>query len=161
MAKPQNRDKLNKFTLNIPPHELVRWVRNEIRAENIHLNFYESAWKEYSFEEDYDPKSFEVEAQENLTLVSVEAILDIEPLVEQNYWILQLKVTDQIGLRPNHDDQPFESGSLTLDDFEKEFLTPDRVNAEITLFTETMEAKEHFDDWFDILKSEHNPATTH
>lgn len=161
MARSQYSDKLNKFTLDVAPQELVRWVRREIRADHIHVNFYENAWKEYSFEEDYDPKINQDDLKENRNLVSVEAILDIEPLVEQNYWILQLKVTNQIGLRPAHDDRDYESGTMTLDAFEKEFLVPDRVNAVITLFTETQEAKDHFDEWFTILKGQHNSTRAH
>lgn len=158
MAKTRNTDALDKFALNIPPHELVRWVREEIKQEHRHLNFYEKAWKEYSFEEDFDYSAFGVSKGENLHLVSVEAILDIEPLVEQNYWVLQLKVTQQIGLRKSSEEFPYKSGSLTLDAFEEEFLDPAKGTTEVVLFAETTEAKAHFDDWFTILRSGHKRA---
>ncbi|GEM_PF-5622330 len=161
MVKTQNDEILHKVTLNVPPRELVRWVREEIEERHIHLNFYESAWKEYSFEEDYDYRAFGVSKEENLQLVSVEAILDIEPLVEQNYWILQLKVTDRIGLRRREEQFPYISKNLSIDDFTEEFLRRRRGKAEIILFTETLEAKRHFDDWFMILKSEHRRTATH
>ncbi len=161
MAKYQNTDVLDKFTLNIPPHELVRWVREEIQEKHIHLNFYASAWKEYSFEEDFDCSAFGVSRGEHLHLVSVEAILDIEPLVERNYWILQLKVTHRIGLRHSDEEFPYKSGSLTIDNFESEFLDPEKGITEVVLLAETTEAKAHFDDWFTILKSEHPRAAMH
>lgn len=161
MVGYQDADMLEKTTLNIAPHELVRWVRGEILEKHIHLNFYTSVRKEYSFEEDFDHRAFGVSKGENLHLVSVEAILDIEPLIEQNYWFLQLIVTKLIGLRRSSEEFPYKSGSLTIDDFEDEFLRPGGGNAEIVLFSETKEAKKHFDDWFYILKSEHTKTITH
>lgn len=161
MVGSQNIEMLDKITLNIAPHELVRWIREEILENHIHLNFYKSAKKEYSFEEDFDHRAFGVSKGENLHLVSVEAILDIEPLIEQNYWFLQLIVTKLIGLRLSSEEFPYKSGSLTIDDFEDEFLKPGGGNSEIVLFTETKAAKKHFDEWFYILKSEHTRTTTH
>lgn len=161
MAGLRNADMLDKISLNIPPHDLVGWLREEILEKHIHLNFYKSAWKEYSFEEDFDYLAFGVSKTENLHLVSVKAILDVEPLIEQNYWFLQVVVTKVIGLRHSDEEFPYKSGSLTLDDFENQFLKPGGGTTEIVLFTETSRARNHFDDWFFILKSEHNRASTH
>jgi len=161
MAKSPYNEIPHKMTLNVPPRELVRWVKEEIEEEHIHLNFYESAWKEYYFEKDYDYDAFGVSKKENLHLVTVEAILDIEPQVEQNYWILQLKVHDQIGLRRSEEEFPYISRPLSIDDFVEEFLKRNQAQMEIILFTETDEAKKHFDEWFSILKAEHRRVTTH
>ena len=161
MAGLKNADILDKITLNIPPHDLVGWLREEILEKHIHLNFYKNAWKEYSFEEDFNYQAFGVSKGENLHLVSVTATLDVEPLIEQNYWFLQLTVTKVIGPRRSDEEFPYMSGALTLDDFEGQFLKPGGGAAEIVLFTETSTARNHFDDWFFILKSEHTRASTH
>lgn len=146
---------LRRVDLSIPPTELVRWLREELQENHQHLELYKSAWKQYSFEEDFDHSLYDIQTNEHVDLVSVEAVLDIEPLVEQGYWILLVKVTDEIGPLTNKEELNCVSTSLSLDRFEQEFLHQEHQSTEVFVMVETDEAKKQFDAWVRGMTARH------
>ena len=88
--------------------------------------------------------------------MSVVAGVDVEPRVERNYWILQVRNRDVLGLRrTSEEDAYLDETGMNLDAFEAQFISPSKGEITVRLLTETREAKEHFDDWFARFKAKH------
>lgn len=146
---------MKEFTLDISGWEVVRWVKEEMGETGGNPDFYQEAGVEYAIEEEFDRKAYGIHDGEDYDLVSLKAVLDIEPRVEQNYWILQVQVADDLGPRPRFEEEPFVSRSLTVEEFESGFLPLSEATVTVKVWTDTQGAQEHFDDWFARMKSKH------
>jgi len=146
---------MQEYVLDISGREVVRWVKEEKSEEGGHLDFYETAEVEYSLEEEFDREAYGIHDGEDYDLVSFKAVLDIEPRVERNYWILQVQVTEFLGPRHRIEEEPLASRELTVEEFESEFLPLAEAAVTVKVWTETPNAKEHFNDWFARMKSKH------
>ena len=146
---------MQEFKLDISGWEIVRWVKEEKSETGGYLDFYEEAEVEYSMEEEIDRKAYGIHDGEDYDLVSFEAVLVIEPRVERNYWILQVQVAEILGPRQRIEEEPLVSRELTVEQFESEFLPLGEATVTVKVWTETPNAKEHFDDWFARMKSKH------
>ena len=153
---------MQEFTLDISGWEIVRWVKEEKSEAGGYLDFYEEAEVEYLMEEEFDRMGYGVRDGEDYDLISFKAVLDIEPRVEQNYWILQVQVKEALGPRPKSEEDLFATRELTVEEFESEFLPLGEATVTVKVWTETPNAKEHFDDWFARMKTKHQkgPAAT-
>lgn len=151
---------MQEFTLDISGQEIVRWVKEEKRDAGGYLDFYEEAEVEYMIEEDFDRKAYGIRDGEDYDLISFKAVLDIEPRVEQNYWILQVQVTEVLGPRRKFEEEPLETRPLTVEEFESAFLPLGKATVIVKVWTETPNAKEHFDDWFARMKSKHRKGSS-
>ncbi len=124
-------------------------------------DFYVNAWKQYRLQEEFDPSAYEITHPEQYDLVSVVAGIDIEPRVERNYWVLQVRIRDTIGLRRILDEHPYRSESgMKLDTFKKQFLSPPSGDIGVRVLAETRAAKDHFDAWLARFKAKHMPGET-
>lgn len=153
---------MQEFTLDISGWEIVRWIKEEKSEAGGYRDFYAEAEVEYLMEEEFDRKAYGVRDAEDYDLISFKAVLDIEPRVEQNYWILQVQVKEALGPRPKFEEDMFATRELTVEEFESEFLPLGEATVTVKVWTETPNAKEHFDDWFARMKSKHRkgPAAT-
>lgn len=157
-----------RYTVDIPATDVVRWVREEMRTPQRAFGFYERAWKAYCHNSEFDRKFYGIgtEAEEPPvmgdvpTLVSVEAGLDIEPHLEQHCWILEVRVDYEVGIRPYSEESRFRSDSLSLDEFEDQFIKPGRGEIEVKVEADTQLAREHFEDWVLLMKEIHPETGT-
>jgi hypothetical protein len=143
------------YVLHIPPKEVVRVVRAETNAAGGQPELYENAWQDYVIEEDYDRRAYGLEDGEQYDLVSVDAVLKIEPRLEQNYWVLTVEAKKQIGPRVIEDENGLIGAELTLEEFEANFLSPGDCEVVVRLQTQTPEAKKHFDSWWAGIGERH------
>lgn len=144
------------YVLHIPPKEVVRVVRAETDATGGQPELYENAWQDYVIEEDYDRRAYGLEDGEQYDLVSVDAVLKIEPRLEQNYWVLSVEAQKQIGPRVIEDEAGLIGAELTLEEFEANFLTPGDSDVVVRLNAQTPEAKKHFDSWWAGIRERHS-----
>lgn len=142
------------YLLPIRPQEVVRLLQAEIAATHRQPELYYSTWEDYLIEEDFNRKSFGITDGEDYSLVSVDAVLNIEPRLEQNYWVLKVVVHRDVGPRKIDDTAGLIGATLTLEQFTA--LLADRDNvASVRLDVSTSFAREHFNAWLDELAARH------
>ena len=73
------------LSLRRSPKEIIRLLKAEIKAAGGQPNFYASAHHDYMIEEDFDRAAYGLENDNRANLVTHEAVLYVEPHVEQNY----------------------------------------------------------------------------
>lgn len=146
---------MEQVTLDLSPLDIVGWLRDDRRREGGIVDYFAHAWCEYDLEEEFDYEPYGLTNGEDYDLVSVEAILDVEPHVERNYWILQVRKTILIGPRLRREEDRYFSGGIDLEQFETEFLRARRGTTDVILWTETPEARRHFDDWLAGMRADH------
>lgn len=151
---------MQEFALDISGWEIVRWIKEEKSQAAGHLDFFVAAEVDYTVEEEFDRKAYGIEDGEEYDLVSFKAVLDVEPRVERNYWVLQVQVAESLGPRKKFEEEPFAFRELTVDAFERDFLSLGEATVTVKVWTETPNAREHFDDWFAQMKSKHGIAST-
>ena len=149
---------MEEFILDISGWEIVRWIREERSEAGGYLDFYEEAGVEYTIEEDFDRRAYGIHDGKNYDLVTFRAVLDIEPRVERDYWMLQVAVAEVLGPRLRSEEPPLKTRELTVDEFADEFLALGEATVTVYVDTETPEAKAHFDAWFAAMKSKHRTA---
>ncbi len=146
---------MTTYFLSIRAEEVVRVVKAEFEAAEGQPELYADAWEDYVIEEDYDRAAYGLQDGSELNLVSVEAELDIEPRVEQDYWVLSVLVRKNLGPQVIEDENALVGANLSLGEFENGFLAPDMGPATIRLDTQTPRAKRHFDQWWAELCARH------
>jgi len=146
---------MTTYILYIPPEDVVRVVRAEIDATGGQPEFYENAWQDYVIEEDYDRRAYGLQDGGQYDLVSVDAVLNVEPRLEQNYWVLSVVAHKEVGPRVIEDEDALIGAELSLDEFEAEFLSPGGIDIVVRLNAQTREAKQHFDSWWADLSERH------
>jgi hypothetical protein len=143
------------YSLSVSPKEVIRLVRVEKETAKGQPEFYESAWLDYVIEEDFDRTKYHLPDGERYDLVSVEAILDIEPRLEQNYWILSVVARKELGPRVVEDENALVGADIALDEFEKNYVVSGDYTLGVYLDVQTPQAKEHFDHWWGDLEEQH------
>jgi hypothetical protein len=143
------------YRLRIPPAEIIRLVRAETRTAEGQPELYVAAWQDYVIEEDFDRPSYGVDDDARYDLVMMEAALNIEPRLEQNYWVLSVTVHRELGPQIIEDENALLGAPLTLDEFESRFLEPGDGGITVRLAARTREAKRHFDNWWAELNQRH------
>jgi hypothetical protein len=147
-------DTMRLYSVPQSAEDIVRWLKEE--SESGSLEFYVNAWKQYRLEEEFDRSKYAVEHPEDFDLVSVVAGVDVEPRVERNYWVLQVRIRDVIGLRrTSEEDAYLDEAAMNLDAFAAQFIGPSKGEISVRLLAETREAKGHFDDWFASFMAKH------
>lgn len=146
---------MTTYFLHIPPSEVVRLVKAEQQAAEGQPELYADAWEDYVIEEDYDRAAYGLHDGSQYDLVSVEAELDIEPRVEQDYWVLSVVAHRDIGPQIIEEENALVGADLTLDEFAARFLAPDYGTAIVRLEAQTPRAKRHFDHWWAEMSARH------
>jgi len=143
------------YLLHIPPDEVIRVVRAEIEAAGGQPQLYEDAWQDYVIEESYDRRARGLGDGGQYDLVSVDAVLNVEPRLEQNYWVLSVSAHKEVGPRIIDDESGLIGAELSLDEFEANFLGKSDIEVSVRLDARTPEAKKHFDQWWADLCQRH------
>jgi hypothetical protein len=146
---------MEQYSTNLEATEIVNWIKREKRQSGGHLDFYEAANVEYMMKYDFDHHEYNIEQGADYMLVSFMATLDIEPRVEQNYWILQVHVAGYLGPYRRAEEPSFAERELSLEDFEGEFLSKTDAKVTVKVWAQTAHAKTHFDEWVSRMKARH------
>ncbi len=135
--------------IDIPADQLYDWIRRE--SEGHFANFHVNAHKEYVVA-GADPVG------EGAMLER--GALDVEPLVEQNYWVLRFEATRRVEPQAGGA-APSPVPDITADEFAAEFLAPDAgAQTKVMVMVQTDEAKRAFDDWLAGLRRKHGAPVT-
>ncbi|MDE2583566.1 MAG: hypothetical protein KGL52_18170 [Rhodospirillales bacterium] len=148
------------YRLRISPAEIIRLIRAEAAASGGQPEFYVSAYHDYVIEEDYDRAAYGVGGDARRDLVTAEAVLSVEPRLEQNYWVLSIVVRQELGPQAIDDENALLGVPLTVDAFRARFLTPDAGKVSVRLAVRTPQARAHFDRWWAELNARHAPGAS-
>lgn len=144
------------YVLHISPREIVRLVRAETAIAGGQPELFVNGWEDYEIEEDFDRSACGIQDGSRYSLVTIEAVLNIEARLEQNYWVLSIAVRKDLGPQVIRSDDALLGAALTLDEFEKKFLSTDDAVIRVRLQTHTPRAKDHFRQWWSDLNRRHS-----
>lgn len=148
---------LPEYEVDLPPEEITRWVEAEL-DRGVPLNFDVLCVEHYTAEEDFDRVAYDLDDGADYDLVSAHGRLSVEPHVERNYWILQVRVRRVFG--PMHKDrEPFEAGPMEVSEFRRRFLSHAEAERHVVVSFETSAARRHFEDWIAEMKNRHGLDT--
>ncbi len=142
------------YILPICPQEVVRLLEAELATTYGQPELCYSIWEDYLIEEDFDRGSLGITDAEAYSLVSIDAVLNIEPRLEQNYWVLKIVVHRDLGPQKGGDTATFIGATLTLAQFTALLADPQNLVA-VRLDVSTSFGREHFNDWLDELEARH------
>lgn len=148
-----------RYILAFPAAELVRLLRAETDAAHGQPELNTSAWKEYVIEENFERTAYGIHDGEEFDLVTAVAVLNIEPRVEHDYWVLRIAVERAMGPRADYDENGLERMEMALEAFAGELRATGRKRIIVGLDVETAAAKRQFDDWLADMQSRH-PRTS-
>lgn len=156
MAVWQAWDAKRMLTYILPIHarEIVDLLRAEIESAHKQPELYHSAWEDYVIDEDFDRARYGITDGAEFSLVSVDAVLNIEPRLEQNYWVLRVIVHRELGPQRIADEAALIGVTLTLDQFGA-LLADSGATVTVRLDVTTAFAREHFNTWLAELRQRH------
>jgi hypothetical protein len=128
-----------EFKVAMPVDQLCALLRQE--AEGNYVNFHVNGRKQYIVDQREDGPGH----RPHRTAV-MRGVLNVEPLAEQNYWVLRLEATRELGPANPGDESSAPEADLSVDDFAEEFIADDtRTSARLIAQTEAGPAA--FGDW--------------
>ncbi len=147
---------MTTYILGVPGTEIVRLLRRETAAAGGQPELFYNVWEDYIVEEEFDRHAFGIRDGREYSLVSIEAVLNIEPRVERDYWVLKVIANHELGPQNRDQVNALVRAELTLDAFATGFLSPDN-EVSVRLEAETAKAKEDFGRWL-VEKRRRYPA---
>ena len=142
------------YLLPVRAHEIVRLLQAELEATHQQPELFYNAWEDYLVEEDFDRDVFGLTDGEAYSLVSVDAVLNVEPRLEQNYWVLRVTVHRDLGPQVIDDTAALIGARLDLAQFTG-FLADPANSVTVRLDVTTPFAREHFNDWLAEQRARH------
>jgi hypothetical protein len=115
------------YILPTRPEEVVRLLKAEIAATHGQPELCYSVWEDYLIKEHLDCRSLGGRNGEDYDLVSADAVLNIEPRLEQNYWMLKVVAHRDVGPQKICDAAALIGAKLTLEQFEAVLGDRDKV----------------------------------
>ncbi len=143
------------FVLKLPPSEVIRLLRSEIKAAHGAPELNITIRKEYQIEEEFDYAAYGVQDATDVDLVSATTKLTIEPRVESGYWVLETEVERELGPLSRKEEYGMTPSVLSLDEFEAEVKNPGSKKISVRLVTQAAADKEDFDKWLAALEARH------
>ncbi len=137
--------------IDLPASLLYDWIQRE--SEGHFVNFHVNARKEYVVPGGEVAGAGTTGAPDVPLLAR--GMLNIEPLVEQNYWVLRIEATRREERRGASDQAPSPVPDLTPEEFAAQFLDRPDAQTKVMLLVQTDEAKRAFDDWLRRLQEQH------
>jgi len=142
------------YILPIRPEEIVRLLKAEVAATDGQRELYYSVWEDYLIEEDSKRRSLGVTDGKDYNLVRADAVLNIEPPVERNYWALKVVAHRDVGPRKIDDAAALIGTKLTLEQFVA--VVADRANVvTVRLDVSNPFARDRFNTWLGALRARH------
>jgi outer membrane lipoprotein SlyB len=139
----------------LPAAEALHLARAEIKAAHGQPELNLSAWKDYVIEENFSRGAYGSRGGEAFDLVTEAAVLNLEPRVERDYWILKLVVERSLGPLTAAEQATLARTEMTLDEFDEALRAAGRKRIIVRIEVETAAAKRHFDRWLAEMRARH------
>lgn len=146
---------MQEIPVDVAPAEILGWIKADKEHDGGFLEYFVGAHKDFALEEEFDRTAFDLDVPEDYDLVTATAELSIEPRVERNYWILQVRVKSEVGPCRQCNEDNYAPDELSPEEFEREFLGACPGCVSVFLGAETAEARRHFDDWLETMRARH------
>lgn len=143
-----------EYELDIFADQIVRWLKDELTAGG---QFGLRATREYSAEPVDNREEVGLSEETDAASLLTIGVLEAWPAGAEDGWRLQVRVEDVVGPHtPEEESVPDHPEEIDLDDFEAEFVAPDRGAVHVSVTADTPEAKSRFDRVFaDLIRNRH------
>jgi hypothetical protein len=151
---------METYPVDIDPGQVARWVKAE--CEVTPSAFKISARRNREARE--IPLRAEIhlgdEEREDLTEIATIATLEIAPVHASDGWLLSVVVEDEVGPRISNGSAGGETEQpIDLGTFYKEFIRPERGNANVTAEVADSAAKEHLARILEAIETNRHGAS--
>ncbi len=145
---------MTQYELDTAADQIVQWLKGELAAGRP---FEIRATREYVTEPVNDREKDGLDEEMDVASLMTIGVLEAWPTGTEDGWRLQIRVEDIVGPHtPEEESVPAGPEEIDLDDFEADFIAPDRGTAFVSVEAETPEAKGHFDRVFaDLVRDRH------
>lgn len=126
------------YSVDLPVERI--WALIKRRAEGDFVNFHINARKAYR-----------VVPRHGQPGMVAEGTLELEPMVERDYWILSLTGVRDLGPVANAHEPDSAEPDMPIEEFVAEFIGQSDVETSATVITQTEEARQAFEDWISPL----------
>lgn len=146
---------MTEYELDVAGDQIVHWLKSELAAGRRPVEI--RATREYTTEPVTDMEAFGLSDEADVASLVTIGLLEVRPTGEHNGWLLRVRVEDVVGPHtPEDESVPDVPEEIDLDDFEADFVTPDRGTTYVSVGAETPKAKRHFDRMFaDLIRDRH------
>ena len=140
--------------LDVRADQIVQWLKDE-RAAGRPVGI--RTMREYVTEPLPDREEAGLSEETDASSLMTVGILEAWPVGEEDGWRLQVRVEDALGPHTPEDESVSDrTEEIDLDDFEAEFIAPDRGTVFTSVTTDTPSAKRRFDRLFaNLLRDRH------
>jgi len=150
---------METYPVDIDPGQVARWVKAECEVAPSTLKI--SARRRREVRE--IPVRAEThlgdEEREDLTEIATIATLEIAPVHASDGWLLSIVVEDELGPRVSNGGTGDEAEQqIDLGTFYKDFIRPERGNANVIAEVENPAAKEHLDRLIEAIETNRHGA---
>lgn len=145
---------MTQYELDTAADQIVRWLKGELAAGR---SFEIRATREYVTEPVGNREEAGLSEETDAASLMTIGVLEAWPTGTENGWRLQVRVEDIVGPHtPEEESVPAGPEEIDLDDFEADFIAPDRGTVFVSVEAETPEAKRRFDRVFaDLVRDRH------
>lgn len=145
---------MTEYELDVAADQIVQWLKSEIAAGRpVDIR----ATREYVADPVSDREEVGLSEDTDASSLMTIGILEAWPVGVDESWRLGVRVEDVVGPHtPEEESVPDRPEEIDLDDFEAEFVAPDRGTAYVSVAAETPEAKRRFDRVFaNLIRDRH------
>jgi len=148
-------ESMTRYDLDTSAEQVVGWLKDEMAAGK--QLFQIRATREYVREPVRDREGAGFDEDTDTSSLLTIGILDAWPTGVEDVWRLQIRVEDIVGPHtPEEESVPTGPEEIDLDDFEANFIAPDRGTTFVSVEVDTSEAKQRFDNVFsDLIRNQH------
>lgn len=145
---------MTEYGLDVYADQIVKWLKGEIDAGRP---FELRATREYSAEPVDIREEAGLSEETDAASLMTTGLLEAWPAGAEDGWRLQVRIEDVVGPHtPEEESVPDHPEEIDLDDFEAEFIAPDRGTIRVSVTADTPEAKRRFDRVFaDLIRNRH------
>lgn len=148
-------DNMTRYELDTAADQIVRWLKDEMTVGKQSLQV--RATREYVREPVIDRETAGLDEDTDASSLLTIGVLDAWPAGVEDGWRLQVRVEDIVGPHtPEEESVPTGPEEIDLDDFETNFIAPDRGTAFVSVEVDSSEAKQRFDNILaNMMRNQH------
>jgi len=146
---------MTRYDLDTSADQVVGWLKEEMAAGKQLFEI--RATREYVREPIRDREGAGLDEDTDASSLLTVGILDAWPTGADYGWRLQIRVEDIVGPHtPEDESVPAGPEEIDLNDFEANFIAPDRGTTFVSVEADTFQAKQHFDKVFsELIRNRH------
>lgn len=143
---------MDEYPVDIPPADILRWVRADAARKTPRL--WVRASKAYRSEADLTRQAPRVGDEDDLSLATAEAVMDVSPARGGAAWTLRVMAEQEVRLGSPAEDSDYEDADdLPIDAFEAEFLVPGEGEVAVVVLAEDAGAWRAFRRWVALRRA--------